>query len=61
MWPVYVSVNVGMIVLFMHTYVFRHMQEGLVNACIDMYELELTLAHSERAWCSNNNLSSLIS
>ena len=61
MWPVYVGVNVGLIVPFMYTYVFRHMQEGLVNACIDMYELEPTVAHSERAWCSNNNLSSPIS
>ena len=51
MWPVNVGVNVCPTVLFMHTYVIRHMQEGLVNACIDMYESEPTSARTPG--CSN--------
>ena len=34
--------------MYMCTYVCRLMQEGLVNACIDMYELEPTLAHTPK-------------
>ena len=37
-WPVYVGVNVCLILLFMYTYVCMHMQERLVTAHIDMYE-----------------------
>ena len=36
MWPVYVSGNVCLIILFMYTYVCRNMQEELVNVCIDI-------------------------
>ena len=43
-WPSYVGENVCLTVLFMYTYVCRHMQEGLVNPCIDMYESEPTSA-----------------
>ena len=32
--------------LFMYTHVCGHMQEGLVNAFIDIYESEPTSAHT---------------
>ena len=32
----------------MYTYASKQMQEGLVNACIDMYELEPTSARTPK-------------